>query len=676
MRLLTRHFGYRKLLFTLAAWPVSGIALFVFGRTPPADYGMWPEQARASVALLSSGLWGAAVIAWTALLLRPLSGIHEQAKMVLQIIFGFVVVIFGLPSAWKCLQGISFAAQGGQQAVVHIGGAVFWAALLPIVIASLVAVWPDASERIRSIPAIRRQFIAGQGHTSGFATAPTISAAVRPIKDTSTPSAGKLSESIFAGETMFESSYVGGKSVFINETSHMVTCAMTGAGKLISSIGPTACMYQGSAVFISPKPELADMFAGRRVDPRILDGVKKAFSNRGVDPRRFSKTKYHIPGSRSFILDPSQQGVYPSSRHTILSEIDLNDDNARSLIFCVATGIKPDNPRVNDPFWNNATRGLVAGVIGDTLTRSADPQTHTLPYVVDRLMGIDPKTGQADPTVFQDMLISMLSNNALGGLIQQGASTIMQLGDRAFGSINAEVGNATRWITDPMMRRHLSGPSDFSYTELGDDQYPVTVFLVPPRAAFQEALPFLRVHSELGLQLSVLKRQRPSIPTLFLCDEFRQYGDSIRAIRDGATILRDARVKLWLFTQSWPSLVDTIGEDGANELSSCSAVQYFGVNDVPTAERISRELGRYTIREGGRLRRTPTRENIYDVVTPAEVMQELRKTSSLQYVFPATSAPMKLVRTSFKPIVTAEGARFPVLPLDGHYDDHSRFTVG
>ena len=292
------------------------------------------------------------------------------------------------------------------------------------------------------------------------------------------------------------------------------------------------------------------------------------------------------------------------------------------------------------------------------------------------LMGIDPKTKRADPAVFRETLISMLSNNAFGGLIQQGASTIMQLCDRAFGSVNAEVGNATRWIADPMMRRHLSGPSDFSYTELGDDQYPVTVFLIPPRTAFQESLPFLRVHAELSLQLLVLKQRRPATPTLFLCDEYRQYGSSIAAIKDGATILRDARVRLWLFTQSWPSLVDTIGEEGANELSSCSAVQYFGVNDVPTAERISRELGKYTVRCGGRLRGKPSHETTYDVVTPAEVMQELRKTASLQYVFPATSGPMRLTRTSFKPLVTDEGARFPVLPLAGHYDDHSRFSVG
>ena len=637
---------------------------------------MWPEQARASVALMAGGVWGIAVVIWIATLLLPLQGFHKHGRPIYWIIMGIVAVISGVPCVLKCLHGALLAIRGGPQAAVHIGGAVFWAALLPVIIALCVAISPDAWERIRSIPAIRRQFIAGQGHASGFAPTPTISAAVRPIRDSSIPSAGKLSSAIYVGKSMFESSYVGGQDVFIDETSHMVTCAMTGAGKLISSIGPTACMYQGSAVFISPKPELADMFCGRRVDPTIFDSRNLRFRSHGVDPREITKVRCHIPGSRSFVLDPSQQGVYPSSCHNILSEIDINDDNARPLIFSVATGIKPDEPRVNDPFWPNATRGWIASGIGDTLTRSPDPSTHNLPYVVDRLMGIDPKTGRADPAVFQETVISMMSNNALGGLIQQGASTIMQLGDRAFGSINAEVGNATRWITDPMMRRHLSGPSDFSYTELGNDENPVTVFLIPPRAAFQEALPFLRVHSELCLQLLVLKRQRPSIPTLFLCDEFRQYGEKIRAIRDGATILRDARVKLWLFTQSWPSLIETLGQDGANELSSCSAVQYFGVNDVPTAERISRELGRYTIREGGRFGGMARQENTYDVVTPAEVMQELRKTSPLQYVFPATSAPMKLTRASFKPIVTSEGARFPVLPLDGHHDDLSRFTVG
>ncbi|MCA8998767.1 MAG: type IV secretory system conjugative DNA transfer family protein, partial [Planctomycetaceae bacterium] len=256
-------------------------------------------------------------------------------------------------------------------------------------------------------------------------------------------------------------------------------------------------------------------------------------------------------------------------------------------------------------------------------------------------------------------------------------STVMQLGDRAFGSVNAELGNYVRWITDPQMRRHLSGPSDFSYREFGDDRHPITAFLVPPRIAMQEALPFLRVHAELSLQLFATRTNRPAIPTLFLCDEFRQYGERIRAIRDGATILRDARVKLWLFAQSWPSLVDTIGEAGANEFASCSAMQYYGIDDIETAERISRELGKSTKRVGGRLSGKPISEQVYDVVTPAEVMTELRKNAPLQYVFPTTSAPMRLSRVAHKPIVTEEGGRFQSLPLAGHFDDGlSRFTIG
>lgn len=162
---------------------------------------------------------------------------------------------------------------------------------------------------------------------------------------------------------------------------------------------------------------------------------------------------------------------------------------------------------------------------------------------------------------------------------------------------------------------------------------------------------------------------------LVLCDEYRQYGQSIGAIRRGATTLREANVRLWLVVQSYPSLVDLVGQAGANELESCSAVEVFGCNDAVTRARIAEKLGKYTLREGDRWRRGPKSERVYDIVTPAEVEHELRKSSDIKYVFPAGSAPMRLRRVAYKPVVTEEGARYAWLPLDGHYDDGlSRYT--
>ena len=111
------------------------------------------------------------------------------------------------------------------------------------------------------------------------------------------------------------------------------------------------------------------------------------------------------------------------------------------------------------------------------------------------------------------------------------------------------------------------------------------------------------------------------------------------------------------------------GEHGAAELESCSTMQYFGCNDLATAERISRRLGKCIVTERqGWSRRQKFRREV-DLVTPAEVMQELRSSSNLQYLFPSSALPMRLERVAFKQLRTRDGGKFAGLPLEGHYDD-------
>jgi type IV secretory pathway TraG/TraD family ATPase VirD4 len=221
------------------------------------------------------------------------------------------------------------------------------------------------------------------------------------------------------------------------------------------------------------------------------------------------------------------------------------------------------------------------------------------------------------------------------------------------------------------MRKHLSGPSEFSFRWLGDDNYPVTVFIVPPRGAkaFQASIAWLRTLAELSLEIFSTRTNVGRMPILWVGDEYKSWGAEIEGVRNGFTLLRDKKVQLCLYTQSWEQLEDMFGTHGAAELESCSTMQYFGVNDLATAERISRRLGKCIAaeRKGWFTRHKSYRE--VDLVTPAEVMMELRSSSNLEYIFPSNALPMRLERVAFKPMVTADGGKFAGLPLEGHYDD-------
>ena len=285
-------------------------------------------------------------------------------------------------------------------------------------------------------------------------------------------------------------------------------------------------------------------------------------------------------------------------------------------------------------------------------------------------MGIDPRTGVASPKTFGETLKAMLKNHSMDGFIQSAASNVLQLGEKAFGNLYSELETNCRWATDGPMRRHLSGGCDFKFSWLGVDAFPVSVFIIPPRgdAAFQAAVPWLRTLAEFSLQIFQTMDHVPKkVPILWVGDEYRQWGSKVAAVRNGLTILRDRNVKLWLYVQSWGQVLDMFGEHGVAELEAACTAQIFGVQDLITAKHFSERLGKLTLRDrhgrGARMRHE------VDLVTPAELMLELRLTSNLEYVFPPGVLPMRLERPAFKPLRTMDGGMFAGLPLDGHYDD-------
>ncbi len=673
---LLRFFGYRKLGALLLA-PVVALAV-------KAGLSILLPRNLTGMDPLAAGFWWLAWGWWWKQIALPIRGLGQYGREVCQFLTYYGWGILGASALlWYLTPG-----SGGEETSVGGGNptlaGLWWRSGLPLFLGAVVAFLPDCWEWLVSRPAVRRHLIS-EGDRAFWLGPWGIRRFVRRWPRRVPDQTGYLSSAIFVGSTTFESNYRPRDEVELDENAHLATVAMTGGGKKLA-MAAAACTYWGSCIFLSPKPELADEFCGRRIDQTLFEkSATHSHAHLGVDPRGISQVEYQIPGGRGFVLDPANQSVYDSSFHTIVSEFDLKDPFVTELITAVARGSFPDQPQQRDKFWTLGPRGYFASSIAHILSTDPDPAHWNLPFIADFCMGIDPIHQRADRDVFQANLLAMLKNPALGGFVQRGAANIFeQMGTNAYGGLRSEFENNTRWITTPWMRQHLSQPSQFSYREVGVDNAPVSIFLVPPRgdAAFQATLPWTRTHTELSLQILQTKTNRPSIPTLVVCDEFRQYGGSgsgggIEALRNGLTILRDAKVKLWIFAQSWPSLVDILGEEGAAELESCATMQYFACNDQATAEKISRTLGRSPIRQPSGKNHGSPEAPLVDLVTPAEVLQELRQSSNLQYVFPTSSAPMRLERVAHKPIRTREGGRFAGLPLQGHFDDSlSRYTYG
>lgn len=669
-----RFYGFQKLLCLLVAAPVVGLLITLALESPPDSVTEWTPVVRRSVQGLAIGSWTIAGMYWTYTLLRPLIRSRAIRGM---LVSGLAVFISGFGVLGIASGLLALLMASGYRG--EIIASVFDLVLLPLGVGAAIVVWPDLKTHVKSHPTLRRWFISGTGHNSGWAGPLSIRKYVDELPTTQ-PERGHFSDKIFIGRTNFEDTFASGDELFLDGPSHLCTIAQTGGGKHICA-APNYSMYRGSMVHCTVKPEAADQFLGARVDQELLSGpsAKPTASQKGIDPRGLTKATRWIPRSRCYLLDVANQSVYPSSRHTLISEIDVNSSYARVLALAIADGSFPERPTSSDPWFREAPRNFFAASILHALTHR-DRRWASLPRIVERAMGIDRLHGKSGPQVVQDLLLEMSRNHHpnVGNFIQTTAAQILELGDRGYGTLKSEFHTNCSWTLDPHMEQQLVGTSDFSYSWLGDDDNPVTVFNVPPRgdAALRAALPWLRAHAELSLQILQTKKRRPKTPTLFVADEARQYLQGISSIKTGLTLLRDASVRCWLMFQSWPSALEVLGKDAAVEMEACSTMQYFAINDIETATRISQRLGMTTIKQRS-LATGKTETLITQVISPDEVLRELSLTSPVSYVMGGGVMPMRIRRVAYKPIRTNEGAHFDGLNLAGQFDEGlSRYSYG
>lgn len=564
---------------------------------------------------------------------------------------------YGYRKLLAAFLAVSFIA-GGTFAifVLGLGPRRFWIVALPIALGIGVYLMPDAIERVMACPLVVRQFRSGGKPTEEFAGPVFIRKHSKPLSHFRHAKAGYLANARLMGSSLVEST-VFPRLVWNSDPASEVNFAAIGTGKTTEII-TNACLWCGSAWYGSTKADIADALIGRRTDVEQWFGQNRRSGLSGIDPRGISRVAKHIPGGRTALLDPQGVSHYASrgqrSYHNILSDIDIRSPNAAAQVLSVANSSSPPNERANDPFFTNSTRGAIAMAIGFVLLTRQDPAERTMPYVFDLLQGID-QHGRADPDRFRKTLIEARKITGLNGLVAAGAAQLDEMGDKTYGSVMAEVRNALRWVM--LMRDELSRPSTFSYLDMAKDGEPLSVFLIQPSLAPTDSAAYMRTH--MALALNILKtKPRPAVPTLIVADEFRQYGKGIDEITSGSMILRSYGIKLNLYIQNYSALVSTVGEQGAHEICSSSTERYYGINDIDTAERLSRRLG---MREGSSGRNP--------LVSPQDILRELDPASSLQYCLPYAGPPMRLERLAHKSIRTREGLRLRGLGLDGLYDE-------
>jgi len=335
---------------------------------------------------------------------------------------------------------------------------------------------------------------------------------------------------------------------------HIITIATTRSGKGRSCIIPNLLTWPGSALVIDPKGENAAVTA--RARRQLGQSVHI------VDPFRLLERL----GLTGYWFEP--QRLNP------LAEIRLDDLEAVEQIRNLAAALVMISPQAN-PFWDNASRVVLAGVIAHVMTS---------PLIADN----ERHLGTVRDTVAQTnrrKMSDLRESRTVGGLAEKGYNFYKGASADAGGDIMTTLNVHVEWLDSPAMQDAMT-ESDFSFAELkhGDS----TVYLVIPPEYLDTHSRYLRLFITLALRAAGRGRKAQHA-MLFIMDEFAALGE-LKVVATAAAVAAGSGVKLWPVIQNLTQL-QVYGDNWDVFLANSGQRQIFAVNDRSTADYFSKELG-------------------------------------------------------------------------------------
>ena len=354
---------------------------------------------------------------------------------------------------------------------------------------------------------------------------------------------------------------MNGKLLCYETDKHLMTLAPNRAGKGVSAIIPNLLTWPGSMLVIDPKGENAIVTARRR----------------------------RAMGQKVHVLDPwGITGLAGGSFNPLLALLPDSADLVEDASLLADSLVMPAT-KADDEFWNTEARSFLAGLIMHIVTTETPENRHlgTLRAMLT--------LGEAE---FADLLDDMNDNHAAFGLVARTAQRLLQKTDRERSGVISTAQGQTHFLDSPRMTDVLSS-SSFDLGDLKSSR--MTIYLVLPADRLATHGRWLRL--VVGLCLSALTRDRhpPENPVLFLLDEFAALG-RLQAVETAVGLLAGYGVLLWPILQDLAQLQDLYPQRWRSFLANTGVIQAFGVNDMGTAEYLSKMLGQrtVTVRQHGR----------------------------------------------------------------------------
>ena len=345
---------------------------------------------------------------------------------------------------------------------------------------------------------------------------------------------------------------------------HGLVVAPPGKGKSVSFLIPNLLSYLGSLVCVDIKGELWTLTAAAR----------------------------QWLGHRVFVLDPGGLCRDPQSGRRVTSDgfnpFDFIDaekpdfltkcrDLANMLV------VRPIGDE-REPHWNDAAELILCAFIAWVAAVEHRPHLRNLTTV--RLLVSSKKN-------YLIAISAMQRVQGFGGVVATLGRLLQWFMDRELGSVMTTVQRHTAWIDDPQAAACLSHTT-FNPRLLRTGKVTAYFVLGHDKVTIWQGL----MRLWLGCTMRIATEGPPTEvnPVTFFVDEAGHIGH-MRALQDGITLMRGMGVRIWLFFQSLGQLRAVYGTYADIILSSTDAQMYFAVNDITTAEPLSKRIGECTVED-------------------------------------------------------------------------------
>ena len=373
---------------------------------------------------------------------------------------------------------------------------------------------------------------------------------------------------------------IGGHSiryVYAPGEGHLLTVAPTRSGKGRGQIIPNLLWWPGSSVVLDLKGENYERTAGWREKNGHRVIRFEPFNQDSATWNPIEQVNYKCGNGKD---DPQRQ------------------ENARYLANLMIT----PNPNAKDPYWDNAAKTLLQGLMLfvataplNTPIQIDDKGGHI--KVQERTMAEVRRLLTQSPKGFNDTLLAMALSEETW--VRETAATMTQMAGakEQFSSVKTLLmEHTTVWAYKRI--QNVTSSSSFDFGQLRDET-PTTIYLVIPFEALAEYRNLLRVMigscmRELRMTWSASNDHRRP-PVLMFLDEFPQLA-YMQPIEEALLYIGSYGVKFWFFSQDMSQLQQHYEKTWRQFIANCGTRCFFGASDLETARIVSEMSGSATIR--------------------------------------------------------------------------------